>query len=200
MAGDYIKLHRQLIEWEWFTSPITLQVWIYCLIRANWKPGRFKGHEVPRGTFITNYALMSEDLELTTKQIRTAIQHLESTGEISRKRAGNGQAITVVNYGLFQDAGPSEGQTKGRPGADLGQTKGRLRADLEAGTLENKGPQASEERKKERIKESNNYYSFNQGNAIMPEELKPFPNASTPEEHRANIMAQLNWKGGQHGA
>lgn len=101
--NGYIKLYRSLTEWEWFNDQNTLQVWIYCLCKANWKDKRFRGVDVPRGTFIASYATIAKACKLTTSQVRTALQHLETSGEISRQIASKWQAITVEKYDLYQD-------------------------------------------------------------------------------------------------
>lgn len=103
MNNGYIRIYRQLIEWEWFTEPNTLQVWIYCLMRANWKDNRFRGQLIPRGSFVTSQANIGEDLNLTIREVRTALNHLKSTGEITVKTTNKWSVITVENYSLYQD-------------------------------------------------------------------------------------------------
>lgn len=101
--SGYIKLYRDIERWEWWSDPPTRDVFIYCLIRANWKDGRFKGHVVKRGSFITSRAKMAKETGFSEQQVRTAINHLISTGELTKYGTPKWTVITVQNYSKFQD-------------------------------------------------------------------------------------------------
>ena len=100
---EYIKLYRSLLNWEWFTDGNVLRLWIYILLKANWKDGKFKGEEIHRGEFVTTYAQMSRDTGLSVQEIRTALAKLISTGEIVKRATNNQQTISVEKYTLAQD-------------------------------------------------------------------------------------------------
>lgn len=99
----YIKLYRELLDWEWFTDANTLKVWIYCLLRARFTDGRYKGTEVPRGSFTTDLQSMADDLNMPIQNLRTAIQHLVQSGEITKKSTNKFTTITVEKYDDYQD-------------------------------------------------------------------------------------------------
>lgn len=102
MEGGFIKLSRKMLTWEWYTDGNTKDVFLHCLLMANWKDGRFKGYEVPRGSFVTGRKKMSEQLKISEQSIRTALSHLESTNEITIKRYAKFSIITVVKYDEYQ--------------------------------------------------------------------------------------------------
>lgn len=102
MEDGYIKLNRKILRWEWFDDPNTLKVFIYCLIMANWKDGRYRGKIIPRGSFVTSRSKMSEDLKLTDREIRTALTHLKATNEVTSSGSPKGSVITVVRYNEYQ--------------------------------------------------------------------------------------------------
>ena len=54
MDGNYIKLSRGLLEWEWYTDINTTRLFIHMLLKANWKDGNFKGTTVSRGSFVSS--------------------------------------------------------------------------------------------------------------------------------------------------
>lgn len=120
MSG-WVKLHRGLLEWEWYDDINTKSVFIHILLSANHKPKKWRGIEIDRGQFLTSTATLSKSLGLTVKQVRRCIDNLKSTNEIEVERASNGAMITVCNYSSYQDSEDNQGQTKGRPRADLGQ-------------------------------------------------------------------------------
>lgn len=100
--GGAIWIHRKIIDWEWYTDSATMRVFIHCLLRANWKEGRFFGETVPRGSFITSYRTMARELGLTERAIRTALNHLNSTHEVTQHSTSRYTVITVVNYDEYQ--------------------------------------------------------------------------------------------------
>ena len=102
MDGNYIKLSRGLLEWEWYTDINTTRLFIHMLLKANWKDGNFKGTTVPRGSFVSSIGKLSSEIELTEREIRTAISHLKMTGEVTSKTANRFTVFTVVKYDLYQ--------------------------------------------------------------------------------------------------
>lgn len=103
--NNFIKLSRKILDWQWYTDEHTKTLFIHCLLKANWKEGNFKGVVVNRGEFITGLQKLANETGLTIKQVRTAINHLELTGEIESKSIICGRLIIVVNYDLYQNNG-----------------------------------------------------------------------------------------------
>lgn len=103
--NNFIKLSRKILDWQWYTDEHTKTLFIHCLLKANWKEGNFKGVVVNRGEFITSLQKLANETGLIIKQVRTAINHLELTGEIESKSIICGRLIIVVNYDLYQNNG-----------------------------------------------------------------------------------------------
>lgn len=107
MSKDgYIKLHRKILDWEWFKDPNTLTVFIYLMAKANHKAKRWQGQLIERGQLVTSFSTMMEETGLSLRKIRTALEHLESTGEVTRKTTNKRQTITVENYNIYQGYTP----------------------------------------------------------------------------------------------
>lgn len=101
---DYIKLSRKILDWEWWDDINTCRLFIYCLLKANWKDGRFKGMVIPKGSFVSSIPKMSDETSLTIREIRTAISHLKSTGEVTCKSYAKYTVFTVKNYCEYQQS------------------------------------------------------------------------------------------------
>lgn len=101
MSG-YIKIDRKLLEWEWYKNEHTKTLFLHCLLKANWKDGRFEGKVVPRGSFVTSRKNIAQETCLSEQQVRTAINHLILTNEITVKSSSKHTIITVNNYSLYQ--------------------------------------------------------------------------------------------------
>jgi len=105
---SFIKLHRKMLKWEWYNDTHTKTLFLHCLLKANWKDGRFEGHEIPRGSFVTSVKQLSSELsnkkqKFSIQSIRTSLKHLVSTNELTIKSTSKFTVITINNYDLYQD-------------------------------------------------------------------------------------------------
>ena len=127
MEEGYIKIHRKILDWEWYTDQNTFCVFLHCLFKANWKDGRFRGIEIPRGSFVTSLQTLSDELNMSVKSVRTALDHLKSTGELASKNYPHWRVITVVKYDDYQN----DGRLNGKQMASNGQANGKQVATIE---------------------------------------------------------------------
>ena len=99
---DYIKLSRNILDWEWYSDINTCRLFIHMLLKANWKEGNFRGTTVPRGSFVSSLPKLADETALTMREVRTAITHLKTTGEVTCKSCSKYTIFTVKNYCLYQ--------------------------------------------------------------------------------------------------
>lgn len=102
----FIKIYKKMLDWEWYKDNNTKCVFMHCLLKANWKDGRFRGYEVPRGSFVTGRRQLAKELKMSEQSIRTALEHLISTHEVTIKKTSKFSIITVVNYDYYQESNP----------------------------------------------------------------------------------------------
>lgn len=98
----FIKLHRKLIEWEWYSDINVTRVFIHCLLEANHKDNKWRGQVIKRGSFITSYEKLAIATTLTVQQVRTALNKLKSTSEITYKSTSYNSIITINNWDKYQ--------------------------------------------------------------------------------------------------
>jgi len=103
----WIKLHRKILEWEWYDDHNTFRLFIHCLLRANHKPKKWRGKQIDRGQFITSLSHLSQELsgrhsKLSVRQVRTSLDKLILTGELTNNSTNKYRLITVNNYSLHQ--------------------------------------------------------------------------------------------------
>lgn len=118
MDGNYIKINRKILDWEWYKNEHTKNLFLHCLLKANWKDGKFEGKIVGRGSFITSIKKLSSELNLTEDEVRTALKHLIETGEVTKQTTNKYTVITVNNYGVYQEVTnqfPNKSQTIPKP-------------------------------------------------------------------------------------
>lgn len=102
LKGNKFQLDRNILEWEWFSDHKVVIVWITCIALANWKPKKWSGYEIPRGSFITSYRNLAKICNLSTQEVRTALDKLEATQNITRKPTHRFTVITVEKYDDYQ--------------------------------------------------------------------------------------------------
>jgi len=129
--NGFIKIHRSLLEWEWWDDKNTFRLFMTILLLANWKDKKWHGKTIPRGSFWTSLETLSKKSGLTFKQTRTSLNKLISTGEVTSKGANDGRLITVVNYDLYQSDDRERANEWASEWANEGQTKGKRRATTE---------------------------------------------------------------------
>jgi len=102
MDNGFIKLHRKLIEWEWFTDQKTFSVFMYLLLSANHADGAWQGNVVKRGQLITGRKSIAKATGLTERQVRTSLANLKKTGETTSKSTNRFTVVTICNYNKYQ--------------------------------------------------------------------------------------------------
>lgn len=100
--NGYIKLFRKMMEWEWYKDVNTKAVFLHILLNANYEFQRYRGQEIFKGQMLTSVAKISEETGLSTREVRTALDHLKATNEIKVKATNRGTLITVEKWGFYQ--------------------------------------------------------------------------------------------------
>lgn len=125
----YVKLFRQLEKWKWYKNLNTKSLFIHCLIRANYEDSEWQDIKIEKGTFITSIKKLADELGLTEKQIRVALNHLKRTNEVATKGASKYTLIKVVNWALYQSDNLEKGEQKGIEVGNQRANKGRTKGD-----------------------------------------------------------------------
>lgn len=102
MDNTFIKLSRKIQSWRWYQDANTMRVFIHILLNANVYDHDFEDITVKRGQWVTSVNKISEQLNISTRSIRTALNHLKSTNEVTIKTTPKYSIITVQNYNQYQ--------------------------------------------------------------------------------------------------
>lgn len=128
-ATTFVKIDRNILRWRWFQDSNTVHVFLYLILLANNEPSDFRTFTVERGQVCVSLPKIAEETGLTVKEVRTALDHLLKTGEISKKGHDPKHMIYIIEgYDRYQARGADKGQAEGMQRADKGQTNGTQRA------------------------------------------------------------------------
>lgn len=109
MNNGWIKIHRSMLDWEWWDDQNTRMLWLTILLSVNHEPKRWHGITVDAGEMITSYAALAQKSGLSYQSVRTSLEHLISTHEVTCESTHQFTRIKVVKWAEFQslDAPPN---------------------------------------------------------------------------------------------
>lgn len=108
MSG-WVKVHRDMLEHPVMQDDWICRLWMWCLTRANFTPGRFHQHVIAAGEFATSMESAAEQLGKSKSAVWRGLQRLESEHYAcikTRKVQIAKRYITVVticNWATYQD-------------------------------------------------------------------------------------------------
>ena len=108
----WIKLYRKFVEWEWYHDTNCKVVFLHLLLTANWKPRKWQGQLIDVGELVTSIPMLSESVNLSEQQTRTALRKLEDSEVITRRATNKYTIVKVLNYCVYQAFDNSEQQTE----------------------------------------------------------------------------------------
>jgi len=159
MAEGFIKLYRQFMEWEWYHDTNTMVLFLHCLLKANHKDKKWQGITIERGSFITSYGNLAKELRFSVRSVRTALEHLKSTNELTIKTTNKYTLINVVKWANYQ-SNDNDNDTQTDKQKDKRPTSNRQATDKQPTTTKNEKNVKNEENdKKKDIKHKHGIYS-----------------------------------------
>ena len=108
--NGFVKLHRKMIEWGWYSDCVVKDVFIHILMVATFKPTKYLGHDLNPGQAVIGRKKLAKELGFTEQQVRTALKKLESTGEISLFSTNKFTIATVENWEFYQGGDDEDNQ------------------------------------------------------------------------------------------
>lgn len=99
----WIKIHRKMLEWEWYNDNNTKILFLHLLLTANHKDKKWQGITILRGQKLTSLEHLSKEVGLSLQQTRTALNKLKLTNEITIKSTNKNTLITIEKYSDYQD-------------------------------------------------------------------------------------------------
>lgn len=101
---SYIKIDRCMRNWGWYKDPPTKSVFLELLLTASYKDAAFLGEDLHSGEAAFSIRGMAASTGLSEQNVRTAIKHLQNTGEITVRATGKYSVATINNWSKYQDS------------------------------------------------------------------------------------------------
>lgn len=113
--NGFIKVNRSILDWEWINHNNTFVVFMHLLLTVNYEDKEWHGITIKRGQRVCSKEKLATECNLKYQPLRTCLEHLESTGEITIKPTRKYSIVTVNNYEKYQQATNSQPQTNQQP-------------------------------------------------------------------------------------
>lgn len=97
-----------MLKWEWHDNPNTLSVFVHLLLMANHEPNKWHGISIERGQVLTSLAKLSKECGISIRNLRTCLNRLKSTNEITQSATSKYSIITICKYDSYQSQTTSE--------------------------------------------------------------------------------------------
>jgi len=143
----YVILYRKLRQWEWYQDSQMVHLFIHLLLSANRYPGNWKGIDLETGQLITGLQSLRRDTGISTQSLRTCLNRLKSTGEVTIQSTNRYSLITVCKYHDYQITRKQESEINSP--ANKQSTNNQQTANKQS-TTNNKGKEREKEREKEK--------------------------------------------------
>lgn len=91
-----------MLDWEWWDDQNTRILLLTILLSVNHEPKRWHGITVDAGEMITSYAALAQKSGLSYQSVRTSLEHLISTHEVTCESTHQFTRIKVVKWADFQ--------------------------------------------------------------------------------------------------
>lgn len=141
MTG-WIKIHRKMVDWEWYSDQNTTRLFFHLLLTANYEPSRYRGHDIPSGSVVIGLNALAEQTGLSVRKVRTALDHLKSTSEVTIKSNNIFSILSINKWKEYQSLDkPTDNQ----------MTNDRQSNDKRMTTSKERKKERKEEYKKEGI-------------------------------------------------
>jgi hypothetical protein len=102
MQTGWIKLYRKLLKWRWYHKSEMVHLLIHLVLSANHENKEWQGNTIKRGQLITGLKSLSKETGISVQTIRTCLNRLKSTSEVTSKSTNKFRIITIVKYEDYQ--------------------------------------------------------------------------------------------------
>lgn len=145
MDESWIKLHRKLIDHWVYSRPSFLSIWVYLLVRANWKPSKavLNGRitVIERGEVLTSIRALAEGSHTSERTVRTFLALAKQDDMIDVKSDTAATRVKILNYNKLQEVPSADRHTP-----DTRSTHGRHTPDTIIRSKESKKGRREEEK------------------------------------------------------
>ena len=97
LENGWVKIHRKIVDWEWYSDEKTFRVFFHLMLIANREERKYRGQVIGKGEVVSGRVALAETLGISEQSVRTALEHLKSTNEITIRTNRHFSVIKLNN-------------------------------------------------------------------------------------------------------
>ena len=101
-SAGWVKIHRRMLDWQWFHDSKMVQLFIYLLLSANVEDRPWRNITLCRGQVVVTRKGLSERLGMSEQSVRTCLQKLQTASTITNKVTNKFTIVTICNFDNYQ--------------------------------------------------------------------------------------------------
>jgi len=98
----WVKLYCKIDKWEWADNPFMVALLVRLIVLANPCDALWHGMEIKKGQLVTSVKSLVKKTGLSIQQVRTCLERLKLTNEITIKSTNKFTIITICKYESYQ--------------------------------------------------------------------------------------------------
>ncbi len=102
MNNGWIKLHRQLKNWEWYTDVPTKTAFIHLILTCNYVATKWRGISLEVGETVQSLETLARESGISVMQWRVAIDKLKMTQSLTERKHGKFRILKLEKYDQYQ--------------------------------------------------------------------------------------------------
>lgn len=112
--GNWVRLYRKLIESAVFADAELLKVFVWCLLKANYRARQMLETTVGPGQFIFGRKAAARELGMAESSVRNRMSRLKKLEILDIKVDSTFSVVTICNWRTYQDGDSESGQASGQ--------------------------------------------------------------------------------------
>lgn len=104
-SKGFVSLHRTINDQEWSNDPVTVYLFVKLITTVRYNSAVIDGVNVPAGARLFTIRQLAEEVELSVKNVRTALKHLEKSETIKTRFIPSKKVslLWFINFAKYQD-------------------------------------------------------------------------------------------------
>jgi len=149
--GGWVKNHRKIAEWEWYTTPHMAHIFQHLIRSASHIDTKWQGVDIKKGQVVVGLPSLSNATGVSSQALRTCLTRLECSGEIVKKSTNRFTILTICKYCDYQQTEQTEQQASNRQATGKQQASNNIQEVKNERSKEVKEEKIKEEKKRDRF-------------------------------------------------
>jgi len=95
---EFIELLRSIFDWQWYYDINTTRLFIHLLLKVNLEDRKWRELTIKSGSLVGTVNALSLETNLSIQQVRTALNKLKSSNEITIKSNKKFSIISINDW------------------------------------------------------------------------------------------------------